>query len=159
SRNRSARAGFRPYIRATCNPVPESDKVGGWLAKLIAWWIDQKTGYAIPERAGVERWFARVNEELVFADSREELVALHPKSLPKSLTFIPSKLSDNVILMQNDPAYLGALMALQHRHKTGEGQVVDSAIYEAVLANMESTVAEYTVAGHIRERTGSSWSA
>ena len=39
-------------------------------------------------------------------------------------------------------ACLGALMALQHRHKTGEGQVVDSAIYEAVLANMESTVAE-----------------
>ena len=52
-------------------------------------------------------------------------------------------------------ACLGALMALEHRHKTGEGQVVDSAIYEAVLANMESTVAEYTVAGHIRERTGS----
>ncbi len=52
-------------------------------------------------------------------------------------------------------ACLGALMALEYRHKTGEGQVVDSAIYEAVLANMESTVAEYTVAGHIRERTGS----
>lgn len=52
-------------------------------------------------------------------------------------------------------ACLGALMALQHRHNTGEGQIVDSAIYEAVLANMESTVAEYTVAGHIRERTGS----
>ena len=52
-------------------------------------------------------------------------------------------------------ACLGALMALQHRHVTGEGQVVDSAIYEAVLANMESTVPEYTVAGHIRERTGS----
>ena len=52
-------------------------------------------------------------------------------------------------------ACLGALMALQHRHKTGEGQVVDSAIYEAVLANMESTIAEYSVAGHIRERTGS----
>ena len=52
-------------------------------------------------------------------------------------------------------ACLGALMALEHRHKSGEGQVVDSAIYEAVLANMESTVAEYTVAGHIRERTGS----
>lgn len=52
-------------------------------------------------------------------------------------------------------ACLGALMALNHRHKTGEGQVVDSAIYEAVLAMMESTVPEYTVTGHIRERTGS----
>lgn len=52
-------------------------------------------------------------------------------------------------------ACLGAMMALNHRHKTGEGQVVDSAIYEAVLAMMESTVSEYTVTGHIRERTGS----
>ncbi|MEM6908180.1 MAG: CoA transferase [Pseudomonadota bacterium] len=52
-------------------------------------------------------------------------------------------------------ACLGALMALNHRHQTGVGQVVDSAIYEAVLAMMESTVPEYTVAGHIRERTGS----
>ncbi len=52
-------------------------------------------------------------------------------------------------------ACLGALMALNHRHNTGQGQVVDSAIYEAVLAMMESTVTEYTVANHIRERTGS----
>ena len=52
-------------------------------------------------------------------------------------------------------ACLGALMALNHRHRTGEGQVVDSAIYEAVLAMMESTVPEYTEAGVIRERTGS----
>jgi crotonobetainyl-CoA:carnitine CoA-transferase CaiB-like acyl-CoA transferase len=52
-------------------------------------------------------------------------------------------------------ACLGALMALNHRHASGEGQVVDSAIYESVLAMMESTVPEYTEAGIIRERTGS----
>ena len=52
-------------------------------------------------------------------------------------------------------ACLGAMIALNHRHQTGEGQVVDSAIYEAVLAMMESTVPEYTEAGVIRERTGS----
>ncbi len=51
-------------------------------------------------------------------------------------------------------ACLGGLMALEHRHRTGEGQVVDSAIYEAVLAMMESTVPEYTEGGFIRERTG-----
>ncbi|WP_448579844.1 CaiB/BaiF CoA transferase family protein [Thermaurantiacus sp.] len=51
-------------------------------------------------------------------------------------------------------ACLGALMALHHRHLTGEGQVVDSAIYEAVLAMLESTVPEYTEAGVIRERSG-----
>lgn len=52
-------------------------------------------------------------------------------------------------------ACLGALMALHHRHRTGEGQMVDAAIYESVLAVMESTVPEYTEAGFIRERTGS----
>jgi len=52
-------------------------------------------------------------------------------------------------------ACLGAMMALHHREKTGEGQVVDSAIYEAVLAMMESLVPEYTETGFIRERTGS----
>ena len=49
----------------------------------------------------------------------------------------------------------GALAALHHRDKTGEGQVVDSAIYEAVLNIMESTIPEYAVSGHTRERSGS----
>ena len=40
------------------------------------------------------------------------------------------------------------------RPRPGVGQVVDSAIYEAVLAMMESTVPEYTEAGLIRERSG-----
>ena len=51
-------------------------------------------------------------------------------------------------------ACLGALTALHHRHQTGRGQVVDSAIYEAVLNMMESLVTEYDKAGFIRERTG-----
>jgi formyl-CoA transferase len=46
-------------------------------------------------------------------------------------------------------------MAIHARERTGRGQVVDSAIYEAVLAMMESLVSEYTVAGYTRERTGS----
>lgn len=52
-------------------------------------------------------------------------------------------------------ACLGGMMALHHRERTGHGQVVDSAIYEAVLAIMESLVAEYDGGGFIRERTGS----
>jgi formyl-CoA transferase len=51
-------------------------------------------------------------------------------------------------------ACLGALMALHRRSVTGRGQVVDSAIYEAVLAMMESTIPEYTQSGFLRERTG-----
>jgi formyl-CoA transferase len=51
-------------------------------------------------------------------------------------------------------ACIGALTALHHKEKTGEGQVVDSAIYEAVLNMMESLVTEYDKAGYVRERTG-----
>ncbi len=51
-------------------------------------------------------------------------------------------------------ACLGGLAALNHRNATGRGQVVDCAIYEAVLNMMESLVSEYDQAGYIRERTG-----
>ena len=49
----------------------------------------------------------------------------------------------------------GALAALHHRERTGEGQVVDSAIYESVLNVMEATIPEYVVSDYIRERSGS----
>ena len=51
-------------------------------------------------------------------------------------------------------ACLGALSALHYRERTGRGQVVDSAIYEAVLAMMESLITEYDKTGYVRERTG-----
>ncbi|MFC6929123.1 CaiB/BaiF CoA transferase family protein [Actinomadura yumaensis] len=52
-------------------------------------------------------------------------------------------------------AALGTLVALHARHRTGRGQVVDSALYEAVFAMMESLVPEWEIAGYQRERTGS----
>jgi len=50
---------------------------------------------------------------------------------------------------------LGALAALHDRNSTGLGQIVDSALYEAVLQVMEALVAEYSVAGVVRGRSGS----
>jgi formyl-CoA transferase len=52
-------------------------------------------------------------------------------------------------------AALGAVLALRARDRTGRGQVVDSAIYEAVLALMEAVVPEWELAGYQRQRTGS----
>ncbi|MEJ2862109.1 CaiB/BaiF CoA transferase family protein [Actinomycetospora flava] len=49
---------------------------------------------------------------------------------------------------------LGALAALEHRRRTGEGQVVDASIYESVLAVTESLIPEWVLAGHERTRTG-----
>jgi formyl-CoA transferase len=51
-------------------------------------------------------------------------------------------------------ACIGALAALHHRDRTGRGQIVDSAIYEAVLNMMESLITEFDKVGYIRERTG-----
>ncbi|MDQ1508593.1 MAG: succinyl-CoA---D-citramalate CoA-transferase [Actinomycetota bacterium] len=51
-------------------------------------------------------------------------------------------------------AVVGALAALNERTRSGRGQEVDVAIYEAVLALMESTVADYELAGVTRARSG-----
>ncbi|MGQ7246593.1 CaiB/BaiF CoA transferase family protein [Halomonas sp. V046] len=50
---------------------------------------------------------------------------------------------------------MGALIALHQRERTGRGQVVDSAIFESVMAMMESLIPDYARAGKIRERSGS----
>ncbi|MEE4350970.1 MAG: CoA transferase [Pacificimonas sp.] len=50
---------------------------------------------------------------------------------------------------------MGILAALHHRDRTGVGQVVDMALYEAVLQVMEGLVPEYDRSGVVRERSGS----
>ncbi len=50
---------------------------------------------------------------------------------------------------------IGILVALQHRAKTGEGQVIDVALYEAVFNCMESLLPEYSAFGAVRGPAGS----
>lgn len=112
SRNRST-CGVRPYVKATCNPDADS-----WVAKFIAWWIDQDTGYPIQERSGKIRWFIRREEVVHWADTKEELWEQFnlktPEELnePKSVTFIMSSIYDNKALLRIDPGYLANLKAL-----------------------------------------------
>ncbi len=114
SRNRST-SGVRPYIRATCNPDADS-----WVARFIAWWIDPDTGLAIPERAGKLRWFVRSGETIIWADNPDDLAehtmvddtGREVPIPPKSVTFIPAKLTDNQALLAADPGYMANLMAL-----------------------------------------------
>ena len=112
SRNRST-CGVTPFVRATCNPDADS-----WVARFIEWWIDQKTGYPIPERSGKIRWFIRRNESLYWANTRQELWEQfnlrteEERQEPRSVTFIMSKLSDNKELLKTNPGYLANLKAL-----------------------------------------------
>jgi predicted phage terminase large subunit-like protein len=115
SRNRSM-CGVKPYVRATCNPDAES-----WVAKFIDWWIGED-GLPIQSRSGVIRYFVRIGDEIFWGDSKQELINKygHPELpdnhedqvRPKSLTFIPAKLSDNKKLTEADPDYKANLMAL-----------------------------------------------
>lgn len=119
TRNRSV-CGVDPYVRATCNPDPDS-----WVAEFISWWIDQETGYAIPERKGVLRYFLRDGENYIWGDSKDEVIekgwhiledvvnksGIDPNEFIKSVTFIGGSIYDNKELLKENPAYLGNLLS------------------------------------------------
>ena len=50
---------------------------------------------------------------------------------------------------------IGILLALQERHRSGQGQVIDVALYEAVFNCMESLLPEYSAFGAVRGPAGS----
>ncbi|MDI9233421.1 CaiB/BaiF CoA transferase family protein [Limnohabitans lacus] len=50
---------------------------------------------------------------------------------------------------------IGILMALHERQRSGQGQVIDVALYEAVFNCMESLLPEYSAFGAIRQPAGS----
>lgn len=112
SRNRST-CGVKPFVRASCNPDADS-----WVARFIEWWIDQDTGYPIPERSGKIRYFVRREEKLYWADTRKELWerfnlnTAEEREEPKSVTFIMSRLEDNKELLRVNPGYMANLKAM-----------------------------------------------
>lgn len=131
SRNRSA-GEWSGKVRITCNP-----KKTHWLRKWLDWWIDPITGYPIPERDGIVRYFyikGEKIEDVVFGSSKEEVYAkckyqIDPivkkmnegghkysyKNLIKSCTFYSGKLSDNQELLKNNPNYMGSVAAMGER--------------------------------------------
>ena len=143
SRNRST-CGVKPYMRATCNPDPDS-----WVAEFIAWYLDPESGLPIPERDGVVRYFAVDGETLIWGDTIEEVIerswyflapaignsGISPVEFVKSFTFISGSIYDNKELLKVNPAYLANLLAQDEQTKlqlfNGSWKVVisDSEIY------------------------------
>jgi hypothetical protein len=126
SRNRST-CGVKPYVRATCNPDPES-----WVAKLIEWWINQDTGDPIPERDGVIRYFTRDGSSYIWGDTAEEVIEkawyfledliadskIEPREFVKSITFISGSIYENKELLSTNPGYLANLVAQDEQTKS-----------------------------------------
>lgn len=109
-RNRSG-CGVRPYIRATTNPDPDS-----WVREFLAWWIGED-GFPIQQRSGKLRYFVRVNDELSWAGSKQELInKFSDQKLTEtdilSVTFIAATIFDNQELLSKDPGYLAKLRSL-----------------------------------------------
>jgi len=118
TRNRS-KSGIRPTVKATCNPDPDS-----WLADFIGWWIDQETGYPIPERDGVLRYVVIDQDQYVWGMSWQEVyekarhifdnvskLGIHPRDLIKSVTFVAGNIRQNHVLLQKNPQYLANLLS------------------------------------------------
>jgi hypothetical protein len=119
SRNRSS-CGVKPYVRATCNPDPES-----WVYKLIDWWIDPETGYPILERRGVLRYFIKYGDTYIWGNSYDEVKekawhiisplieqsGLYAEDFIKSITFVSGSIYDNKKGLQQDPSYPGNLLS------------------------------------------------
>ena len=123
SRLRST-TGVSGYVRATCNPDAES-----WVASFIEWWIDQDEkspnyGLPIPERDGVLRYFIRQGDDIIWADSKEDLIDLYGPDGHDALsvTFIRSTVYDNKILLAKDPKYLSKLKSLD---RVERGRLLD----------------------------------
>lgn len=122
SRNRQGICeGVRPYMRGTCNPDPDS-----WLAEFLSWWIDQETGFPIPEHAGKLRYMVADQDQFVWGSTKNEVFEKAPhvftsdavlktgiprEQLVKSVTFIPGNIYENKELLRKDPGYIANLLA------------------------------------------------
>ena len=117
TRNRSV-CWMNPYIRATCNPDPES-----WVAEFIEWYLDSE-GYIIKERDGMIRYFTIDKDNVIWGDTRDEVIKKCPHIFApllenwedvnyyvKSFTFIEWSLSENKELAKQDPSYKASLIA------------------------------------------------
>lgn len=119
TRNRSV-CGVDPYVRATCNPDPDS-----WVAEFLVWWIDQETGFPIPERSGVIRYLVVDGDNYIWGDTKEEVIEkasymfdavrektdINLKEFVKSVTFISGDIYENKELLSVNPSYLGNLLS------------------------------------------------
>ena len=102
SRNRSL-SGVKPYMRATTNPDADS-----WVKSFLAPWVDDEHP-EFPYPAGKLRWFTVENDVVtwVTGEWRDE-----NGLRGKSMTFIPARVTDNRLLLAENPEYLASLRAL-----------------------------------------------
>lgn len=108
-------------VRATLNP-----KRSHWTRKFLSWYIDDSTGYLIPERDGVVRYFYvkdKTVDSVAWGDTKEEVYYqcrsmidrqiksmggdVSYKDLIKSFVFYKGSLAENTPLLETNKGYIG----------------------------------------------------
>lgn len=100
----------KPHICIATNPDKNS-----FLRNWLDWWIDEN-GYPIENRCGMKRWFINKDNQMLFADTPEELIEKYSspsfKVIPMSMSFINATILDNPTLMEIQPDYVAFLQGL-----------------------------------------------
>lgn len=102
------KANMKPNMRATMNPDPDS-----WVRKYVDWYLypsdHELAGRPDPEKQGKIRWFVRIDNELYWADSKEEIQERYPNNIPLSFRFIAASVHDNPYIEKSYIAFLEGL--------------------------------------------------
>lgn len=106
TRLRNVKGKYKTQLKITCNPDYDS-----FLRKWVEWYLDER-GIPDPDKAGIRRYFIRQGDDLIWADTREELEAIYgsgDESGIMSFVFYPATIYDNPPLMEADPSYVTRL--------------------------------------------------
>lgn len=106
SRMRTA-APMKPVMMMTANPDYNS-YLRKWLED--AGYLDER-GIPRKDRDGVRMWFIRIDNKMVWSESKEELLETYGQNCgPMSFVFLPANCHDNPVLLRRDPSYAHKLM-------------------------------------------------
>lgn len=96
--NRTTRPGQISRVVATGNPPTNPE--GEWVIGYWAPWLDDQHPH--PAQPGELRWFARLDDKDVEVDGGKPFSYKQEIIKPRSRTFIPARLSDNLYLANGD---------------------------------------------------------
>lgn len=107
-------------IWLTCNPDPDC-----WIFKYVEWYLYPKghpfAGKPDPQRNGVVRWLLRIENQIVWGDTKEELEKKYSRPnkpvRPISFQCLLGNIYDNPILVKNDPDYVSKLEGMKRVEK------------------------------------------
>ena len=128
------KAKMIPNFWMTCNPDPDSfllKWIDGYYIQPKGKFLDGELveGRPNPDTDGNLRWYIRIGDEMVWGDSKEELIKKYSSNFPidrktglttcqpRSFKFISATCHDNPPLLESDPNYVSNLLSLKRVEK------------------------------------------